>query len=484
MSTLIKQTRFYLRNKALLFWSFFMPVFLLLPLTIWMHNQGEKTEPASMLLVLAFAMSTAFFLSSSQQEMMSKAFSYLLPDLRPNMVRDQILTGLSVAVLTVVAGLVVPGLVTVIQGSVALGWSLVCLVLIVYALTVVVVLHFTYASWLPFQFIWVFAVGMKFLMWLPPQKLQLLLAQTGLLTAAAAVTVFLVWQQLRSRTLHRQVAQRPYISLADLKNTQRIEEFKRARNAHKVDKDEGLRPFNGLLQWGNRRVAASRERDDGAGALVWEAICLGLSKSILRSRWRIAAGVTIVTAALVLLGYFDSRATLNNESGLGSGWFSGLIFMSTTGVSMMAYHLRMRTMGRLFARRDVLRAGMTGAVVIVAAGLAGCLAFFGLGHLLAAVLPKITLGWDVYFMVGPPWYLLGVPLFFVPVQLLALTLWRNPGPCSVLQQSGTLAFFFYHGALNMGGTGPMLLPAAVVVPVLWVALYFAWRWRVLKKDQA
>ena len=98
MSALINQTQVYLRNRGLLFWSFFLPMLLLLPLVIWTHYQGEKTEPASFLLVLAFAMSAAFFLSSSQQDMMSKAFSFLLPNLRANLVRDQILTAVALTV--------------------------------------------------------------------------------------------------------------------------------------------------------------------------------------------------------------------------------------------------------------------------------------------------------------------------------------------------------------------------------------------------
>ena len=481
MLTMINQTRFYLRNRALLFWSFFLPVLLLLPLSIWAHNQDEKTEPATMLLVLALAMSTAFFLASSQQDLMSRAFSFLMPDLRANLVRDQILTGITVAGLTFVAAMVVPGLVAVIQGSVALGWSLVCLVMIAYALTVLVVLRFVYASWLPFQAVWMFAIGTKFMMWLPPQKIHLLLDQTALLTAVAAVTIFLLGQQLRSRALQRQVAQRPYISLADLKNSKRIEEFKRARNMHKQTKDEGLRPFHGLLQWANRRVAASRERNDQVGALVWEAWYLALTKSILRSRWRIAAGVTLFGLTFVYFGYFDSRALLRGDTEF-TGWFSGILFITTTGVSMMAYHLRMRTSGRLFARQEVLRAGRVSAVFIVAAGVAGSLILFGLGHLLAAFMPKITLGEVAYFMVGPGWHVLGAPLFFVPVQLLLLVLWRNPGPCTILQQSGTLSFFIYHGAFSLMGTGPVLVPMAAVVAVLWLALFMAWRWRVLRKD--
>jgi hypothetical protein len=172
---------------------------------------------------------------------------------------------------------------------------------------------------------------------------------------------------------------------------------------------------------------------------------------------------------------------LRHDSEL-NGWFSGMIFMSTIGASTMAYHLRMRTAGRLFARPDVLRAGVIGAGVILATALAGAAALYGFGHLLAAVLPKMAMGSNTYFMVAPRTYLLGAPLFFVPLQLLVLTLWRNPGPCTVLQQSGTLAFMAYHGTFNMVGTGPTLVPAIAVSAGLWVALFFAWRWRVLQKD--
>ncbi len=482
MSALILQTRIYLRNKGLLFWSFFLPVLLLLPLTVWTHFEGEKTEPASFLLVLALAMSTAFFLASSQQDVMSKAFSFLLPKLRGHLVRDQILTAVTVAALTFIAGLVVPGLAAVIQGSFVLNWSLVCLVLIAYAATVLVVMRFVYASWLPFQAVWLFAISMKFLLWLPPQKFHLLLDQAALLTVAAAVAIGVVGQQLRSRALARQVAQRPYISLSDLKNTQRIEEFKRARNVHKLEKDDGLRPFHALLQMVNRQVAASRERNDRVGGLVWEAIYLAMTNSFLRSWWKIGLGVTVVTVAFAALGYFDSRSLLRYESEL-NGWFSGMIFMSTIGATTMAYHLRMRTLGRMFARPDVLRAGVVSAGVILVASLAGAATLFGIGHLLAAVLPKIPVGDNAYFMVAPRTYLLGAPLFCVPLQMLVLTFWRNPGPCTVLQQSGTLAFMVYHGTFNMVGTGPTLVPAVLVSAGLWVALYFAWRWRVLKKDQ-
>ncbi len=481
MSTASNQIRVYLQHRRLMFWSFLLPIFGLVPLAIWAHVQGESAAPASLLALFGLTMSVAFFLASVQQEMLSKAFCFLTPGLAGGMVRNQVLTGIAVAVVTFAASFLVPGLAAIIQGSVALGWSLAILTVMAYTLTLLVVFQFAYASWLPFQVVWGFFLIAKPLMRVWPEQLQALLSQTTLLSVVAALSIYLAWQQMHSRALRRKLAQRPYISLADLRNTDRMDEFKRARNLHKVQKDEGVRPLDGLLQGLKRRAVSSRETGDRAQALVAEAAYLTLATAIPRAWWKLATMLGVFVAAMALFGYFDSRVVTRGDSTL-NGWFTGMLFMGTTGVSMVAYHLRVRTMGRLFARRDMLRAGWLGAGVMLAAGLVGSLLLFGLGHVMAAVLPRLTFGWDVYYMIGPRWYLLGNALFLVPVQLLVFVLWRKPGSQMVLQQTGTLAFMLYHAVFNWAGPDLILVPAALVTGALWLILAWAWRWRVWRKD--
>ena len=331
-----------------------------------------------------------------------------------------------------------------IQGSLTLGWSVASLMTLVFALTLVLAFQFTSSPWVLAQITWIPVLGLKFLLRITPEQIRPLLDETFMLTAMAGFVVFLAWQQMRSRAMHRKVAQRPFISIVDLKNKDRVEEFKRLRDMHKARKSEGVRPLDGLLQSMNRRVAAHREAGNHGRALMWEAGYLSLATSIPRGWWRLALLLGFFPVAMILAGYFDSRAVMKLDESM-VGWFSGLFFIMVSVMGTMAYHLRVRSMGRLFSRRDMLRSGWLGAGVMVGAGLASSLLLFGVAQILVAVLPPVNIGDCVYTMIGPRPHVLGAALFVLPVQLLVFTLWRRPGSTMVLQQTGTMIFFFFHG---------------------------------------
>ncbi len=476
------QLKVHLRHRGLVFWSFFLPVILLLPMTVFAHIVGNGASGLTLVTLLSLAMSAAFFLSSAQREMLSKGLCFLMPGLRGGMMRNQVTMGAGVAVAGLVAAFLVPGLSVVVQGSLAMAWSVACVMVFVYALTLIVVFLFNYSSWLPFQMIWIFSFGVKPMLHLPPEQIGSLLSQPTLVSFAAVVMVFLFWQQIRNKATQRKLAQQPYLSIADLRDPKRLENYKRARDQHKVQKVGGIRPLYGLMQTANRQAAAMRNAGHGARALVWEAVSLSLTSMVPTNRLWFAALLLFFPAFLIFLSYFDSRASLRTDSSL-DGWFSGLTFTVLIGVAgLMAYHLRVWTLGRIFGRRDMLRAGWLGAGVMLVVALVVTALLYGLGHLLAGIMPPITLGDRTYFMLGPRAYLLGAPLFILPVQMFVFILWRKPGSAMVLQQSGTLSFFAYHAAFNMGGVAAVWLPAALVTATLWLTLPWIWRWRVLRTD--
>jgi len=483
MSSTISQARVYLQHRGLVFWSFFLPVFMLIPLTVWAHLQDKGAVGASLATLTVLTMSTAFFLASAQQELLNKAFCFLMPGVRVTMVRDQVLVGIAVAVLTLLAAFMVPGLVAVVQGSVALGWSLMSLMVLVYVLTILVEFHFAYAAWLPFQVIWIASLAMKPLLRVSPDSIRVVLAQTSLLTFVAGLMVFVLWQQMRSRGMRRKLTERPYISIADLRHPAKVEAYKRAINLHKAPQSEKVRPLAGLMRRLTRRIAEARNAGNRARALVLEAMLLSLANSVPRTRLKSALLFSIFPVGLTVFGYLDSRAVSKGDGDL-LGWFTGLIFMGlVVAMGLMAYHLRVRTMGRLVNRRDMLHAGWLGTGVMLGLGLALSLLLFGAGHFLAAVLPEIVINDRTYFMVGPRVYLLAAPYFILPAQLLVFTLWRKPGSQMVLQQTGTMAFFAYHAALNMIGVEFAWIPVTAVTVAMWLALPWVWHWRVLRKDQ-
>ena len=483
MSSTIFQARVYFQHRWLVFWSFFVPVLFLIPPSVFSHVQDRGAPAMTMFTMIMLVTSAAFFLASVQQELLNKALCFLMPGLRKGMLNNQLLTGATIFILSLAVAFLVPGIVTIIQGSGAMALSLASLMLIVYALTLLVVFQFPYASWLPFQIIWMLAVGLKYILDVSPELIRVLLNQTSLLAFAAALVTYLAWQQMRSQAMHRKLAQRPYISIADLRNTDRMDEFKRARNLHKTEKIEATRPLDGLLQTLKRMVAECRVKGHRVRALVWEAIYLSLASAIPRVWWRLLLFLAFFPIGMAVLGYVDSRQ-LQTRADPMVGWFTGLVFtglVSTMG--MLAYHLRVRTMGRMTSRREMLQAGWLGTGVMLCWGLMTTLALFAMGHLFASALPSLTIGDLTYTMVAPRNYLLGLALFILPVQLLVFILWRKPGSQMVLQQSGTLAFFAYHAAFNMGGPDLVLLPIALVTAAMWLVLPWTWRWRVLQKDQ-
>lgn len=470
----------YVRNWQLLLFSYFVPVLMLIPFSIAAGRGREGSLFLVLLGMVCLVCATAFYLASVQQEFLSRAFTFLLPGIRRGMLRQHIVAAAALALVAIALVLTLPGFDGLGLPRLGLAWSTACLMATIYGLILLLVFHFPFSSWLPFQATWMVLVAIKLWVRTPPETLGGLLNHPAIWTAAALLTGWLVHNRLTRPALHRRLVEQPFISLADLKSQAKIEQFKQARSRHKNQLDSGRRPGGGLIRHCLENANRSLARGHRSRALVWEAGAVTLATSLPRRRGWLAALCLFLPALVVWLGYFDSHNQARGSGDL-KGWFPGFAFMSGYLFVLVFHHLKTRPLGLLRGRGDLHRAGWLGVLLT----LATTLAISGVVWLLFAAghrwLPPVTFfGWDLAFLM-PPGYLPFLPLFSLPVQLLVHIRWRMKGSIMVLQQTGTLAFFLCHGLL-LSGDGVARWVAVGLAAVSWLALPFVWRWRVFKTD--
>ena len=154
MSQVLRHSRIYLRNWKLLLFSFFAPILITVPLILSTAVKGEVYLGFVILATLGLVGGLAFFLATAQQELMSRAFTFLLPDLRQGMSRQLALGGLVLFILVLVSVLLTPAYHTYAGSLGSLAWSTAAFMLAVYGLVLLLVFASVFSSWLPFNVLW------------------------------------------------------------------------------------------------------------------------------------------------------------------------------------------------------------------------------------------------------------------------------------------------------------------------------------------
>ena len=483
MSTANLQLRAHLRHRGLLFWTYFVPAVFFATLVAIQVAKHFGSASLNLWALLALVGASAFFLASSQQEILTRPTFYLLPGLRAGMATNQVRVGLVVGAAAVLTAFALPGLGDLLAASPLRAVSVLAVAILVFALVMLLAMQLSFLTWIIFQVLWLQIFLIRQVMRVSDEAVAGALDQVALWSAAAVVGVFLVLQQIRSAGLHRRVAESPYLSVADIKNTDKVAEFKRLRDLHKAETAGGPRPFAAAMDAGLRWAGAQRRAGRAAHALAGEAVVLGFAASLPRRWWKLLLAAGVLPLFMVMGGFYDARAVAFDDNWVRE-WFVNLPFMSIAFFGIFGTYLRHPAPGRLWdrgTRRDALVPTM---IAMLGASYAMTAVLFAFGHAAAALLPPLAYRGEALRMVAPSWHVWLWPAFCHAVQMLVWSLWRSPRCQGVMQQVGTLAFFPLMLFLRMW-YGPFAYPAAIGGTVmLLMALPLVWSWRVMRTDQA
>ncbi len=325
MNSATRQLRLHLRNWRLILASFWVPIFLLVPMAIFVTHRTQAPNGLTLMTLIGLICSAAFFLATAQQEMLHRSFTFLLPGFRRSLLTNQV-AGIAISwVGTLVLTMLLPVAGDVAPGNFLHAWSFGCLAASLFALVLLLVFRFPYSSWLPFNAVWMLFLVMRFWVRIPGEAIIRVLDQSAVITAVTALIVYLVIRNMGDPNLHRVIIERPYISIVDLKNSAKIEQFKQARALQKGGSVAGMRPFAGLLGWAAEKTARAMAAGRHSAGLVWEAVYLQLATGIPRSRVRLSLLILVVPVFALVMGYLDSRISSRDDTGL-VGWFPGLVF--------------------------------------------------------------------------------------------------------------------------------------------------------------
>jgi hypothetical protein len=483
MSQVLRHSRIYLRNWKLLLFSFFAPVLITVPLILGTAVKGEVYLGFLILATLGLVGGLAFFLASAQQELMSRAFTFLLPDLRQGMSRLLGLGGLALFIVVLASVFLTPAYHTYAGSLASLAWSTASLMLAVYGLVLLLVFASVYSSWLPFNVLWATFFVIRFFIRTPDATYFRFLDHPELWTPLAVLVAWMVHRRLNGSGLHRRLIEEPYISIVDLKDQAKIEHFKQARHRHKGQLEGESRPGHQILTSLVAYVAQANARGRRALAATWEAHAVFLMTSIPRNRWRLGLLILFLPAMVVFTGYADGYSQARMEDTDLIGWYPGFVFMLMYFPALIFHYVKTRPVGLLRSRGVTYRAGYLAMALTVGLSLAGSAVAVGLFQIGEMLLPAFTYKNCLINFGGPQGPTPFLPLFCLPYQMLIHTLWRQRGSIMVLQQSGTLLFFLFHGVLTMGGP-TLLLPVAAAALLGWLALPLAWHWRTRRSDLA
>ncbi len=480
MNSAVKQYRLHLKNWRLLIFSFGYVALVLGVAVFGFYRTGGAT-PINLLLLVVTVSSLAFFLASAQQEMLHCSLTFLLPGFRRGVQRNQILTTILVGVITFVVTYLFPMTYGLEANSFVHGWSYACLAAALFASVVLLVLRFPYSSYFSFVGFWVVFLLIKLWMRVSGEAVGLFLDQVWLISGVSGLILFLVWRDLAQAGMHRQLIERPYLSVTDLANPTRTMQFKEAMSKRKGKRESGSRSSAGLITWARENAGRSQAegRSDKAG--LWEAIYLFLATSIPRSR---ALGVLLVLSmylVVLVTGYYDARNSHHDDGGM-TGWFAGLAFQMIMVPTLVFYYIRTRPLGLLRSRRSLERSGYLGTGIILLLGLVCGGILWGVFQLHHLVMPLLTIGDRHLASSLPQMHNLFLPLLVTPFVLLVAILWPRKGSVLVIQQAGVMYFFLVQGLFSLVGSQVVLWPLVGFTAVLWLVLPFVWHWRVWKTD--
>ena len=475
--------RLYLKNWQLLLFAFFPGVALTVPALLTLHYRSEPNLMLTLLGTAGIAGGAAFFLGTAQQEMLSRSFTFLLPGLRGNMVRQNLVAVALLAVLVVVSVLVFP--IYRIAGH-ALAVLALCtagLAVLTYSLILLVLLVSPFSAFFWFQAFWFGFFLIRFLLKIDPAAAVAFLDKPFLWLPLAVAACSAAMARLGGANLHRRLVERPFFSIVDMKNTRKMEAYKHARRKHKNALEKEGRPWGAVIRACLDRAAQSAARTRHVSALLWESWAAMLMVSIPRRRlWHMGLVLMILTF-IVWLGYWDAWIARDPEDQGLVGWFPGLVFMAAF-FSLPGFHfIKTRPLGLLHCRPAMFRAGLLSAALTLVQTLALAGLLYGVFVLGRLFLPAVEWRGCLLEFRLPAWHTPLLPFFFLPAQFLVHTLWPVRGSMQVMGQAGTISFFVFHALLTFG-QGALLGWVVLAAALLWMALVPVWRWRVMRTDLA
>jgi hypothetical protein len=482
MNTAVRQYRLHLRNWQLLLISFLYPGLVLAAALFGLHETGQANQMTLMVLIVTVS-STAFFLASAQKEMLHRSATFLLPGFRRCVLQNQAATGLVVGASTFLLSYLFPMTHGLQANNLVHAWSFAFLAVGLFAVVLFLVFRFPYSSFLPFVAFWLVFLFIKVWIGIPGERIAAILSHGVLISAATGLILYLVGRDMMRVGLHRKLIEQPYISIVDLKNPAKTEQFKQAMAQRKNRTQSCRRPWahwiSGAAEYAGRARAAGQDVKAG----VWEAIAHVLVTSIPRSRVWLTLVVLSLPLMILAMGIYDTKVSARSDLVM-TGWFPGLVFGLSYAPSLLFFPIKSRPLGQLRSRVVLEKTGYLGTLVILATGISGAVVTWFLFKFTHLVLPKLALGDLVLHSGMPRLHTLFLPLMVTPVVLLVTTLWRNKGTMMVPQQTGTLTFFLVHGLFHLLGSDMVLWPVVGTTTILWLVLPFVWHWRVWKTDLA
>lgn len=480
MNLMALHLRTYLKNWQLLLFAFFPGVALTAPALIAQYKVGQPHLMLTLLGTVGVVCSTAFFLGTAQQELLSRPCTFLLPGLRAGMARQILAVAALVLVLVAASVFLTPGYQVPGHSLISLAWSTGFAMVTVFSLLLLVLFSSPYSSWLPFQAFWLSFLLIKLLLKVPAGKIAGLLDHPTLWLAAAVLTGLAAWRRMRGAGLHRRLVEQPFISIVDLKNPGKIEAFKLARRRHKDQSEKSGRPGQALIRFGLNMTAQAAARGRHVQALVWESVTASGLTGIPRNPWWLALIALAFPVLAIALGYYDHHIGLRQDTDL-VGWFPGFAFMFAYFSFNSFVHVKTRAAGLLRSRQVMFRAGLLSMAANVAVALVLSALVWGVFMLLNSVMPPLDFRGETLIVNMPAGHTPFLPLFFAPLQFLVVILWKNQRSVQIVNQAGMQAFFVFHAVLVLS-RGAWLGYAAAAAAVLWVALALVWRWRAFRTD--
>lgn len=474
MSLVLYASLLHLRNWRLLGLCC-IPAIAIMALGSNMKFPGPGDGVAATLVALcAVAFGVAFFLGSSQRELLHRPLSFHQSGLyrRLRLEHGVVVVALVIAALAALLDAPVPT---------AVAWSVAGIAVAFYALVAVASLTLPWSSaWAGQLGVGVVLAGAVMLARTPHATLLSALGQPWPWVGGALALAVVLWQLVGSRSRHRALIGQLHLSPLDVGSPARFEGLMQRRSSLQSPSESSARALRSTMQRLIARAARSTAGGRWPAALALEAAAVALLTGIPRRRLIIWRTALLWLVLMVGAGYWGGRMALRaDDDGLGAGWFPGIVFMVTLSAAGIFAPLRTRSLGLLASRADLHRAGWVAAGWSVAAALllsAVVVAAFLVGQL---VLPAIRLGADPVVFALPPLHAPLLPLCLLPVSFLTTTLWSRRGAARAGMQAATASFFIFHGLLTFPETRVLAVGVAVAC---WLGFAVAWRWRALRGD--
>ncbi len=478
MSTLLAHLRLFERNRKLGWLTFILAAIFLGPPVIIAAKTGRNPWWFTMANMILLPAILAGFTGETQKNLLSCGNGYLLPGLRPTLLRTQVFLMALVGIAAFLIAYFDPGLASFTTGAFLPALALTSLTLAIYALVLLADWFIIYATSLASLLVLPYFLFIKLAKDANITTYQHIFTHSAAITLVCTGILFATYWILTSGYLARRMAEQPYISVLDLYRPAKARQFRNRRAAHHGAQQWRQRPLQGWMDRCLNFAARARSAGNESTAACWEALHLGLSTSVARQGWKFGFLSLIMLLFTLATGYFDSRRIAVPDDPLYS-WFSAFPFAFALVPVIWCQFLDTAKLSLPRSRATTIKAGyriigwITLAVVILSA------LVMALFYLAAPIMPTWKTAGNVWAFLPPqnP-HIPFLPLLVLPAMLVVYLLWPKSGAEFVLSIAGMEILILFHAVLNMGGYGWPLVVVLAVSGISWAALPFLWRRRV------